>query len=129
MKRKKPKKVANGICHIEIGYENIDRVNKFYTDVFGWTCTAAPGFEGYLLFKSNDPDHKVCGGFFKREKDEKINYPALHLHVDDIDSHIEKIKAAGGQLFKEKFELPNVGYLAFFKDTEDNTMSLFQSNS
>jgi len=117
---------GGGICHVEIAYDDMDRVTKFYTDIFGWSCTPAPKYEGYTIFRSTDPVHKVAGGFFKRTKGEKINYPALHLYVpDDIDATLEKIKAAGGQVVKEKFELPGVGYLAFFKDTEDNTMSLY----
>jgi len=115
---------GNGICHIDIPVDDLTRASKFYTDVFGWKCTPTH-MENYVLFASNDSKFSVGGGLTKREHGEKLTSQVLYLHVCDIDAHLEKIKAAGGHTVKPKFELPNVGFFATFKDTEDNLLSLY----
>ncbi len=59
-------------------------------------------------------------------KDERLPKPWLHLQVENIEETLEKIKANGGEVIKEKFEIgPDIGHNAFFKDVEGNQMALY----
>ncbi len=59
-------------------------------------------------------------------KDERLPKPWLHLQVENIDETLAKIKANGGEVVKEKFEIgPDIGHNAFFKDVEGNQMALY----
>jgi predicted enzyme related to lactoylglutathione lyase len=46
------------------------------------------------------------------------------IDVPSVDEYIEKIVANGGSILMPKTEIPNVGYLAYFKDTEGNTFGI-----
>jgi predicted enzyme related to lactoylglutathione lyase len=52
--------------------------------------------------------------------------PIIVISVPSIDEHIPKIEAAGGKLVVPKGEVPEMGYYAYFKDSEGNLMGLWE---
>jgi len=50
------------------------------------------------------------------------------LNVDHIQSLLDKIKTSGGSIDKEKFEMAHIGFFAYFKDCEGNTLSLYSKS-
>jgi len=48
------------------------------------------------------------------------------VSVDDIDAYIAKADAAGGVAQTDKMEVPNVGWLRYYKDTEGNIFGMIQ---
>jgi predicted enzyme related to lactoylglutathione lyase len=46
--------------------------------------------------------------------------------VENIDEAIAKIEAAGGTIALAKMEVPGVGWLAYYKDTEGNIFGAMQ---
>jgi len=108
---------------IEIPCDNAERVGKFYSEVFGWTITV---YGSYHMFESNDPTYKVSGNFTVDKN--RFTFVAFHLHVENVQQHLEKIKAAGGSIVKEKFEMDNIGHFGHFKDSEGNVMSLYSKS-
>jgi len=118
---KEKKATGNGICHVDIACESLERARKFYESVFGWSCT--PWGDSYLIYRSNDATYSVGGGIFLGK--ERQTYASVHMYVPDVDCAVEKIKAAGGTIVKEKFSITNVGFIAHFKDTEGNIMGLY----
>jgi len=119
----KLEKTGNGICHIEIPCDNFERVKKFYGEIFGWTFTDAGE---YLLFKCNDSAYTIAGTFFISK--ERYSFVPFHLNVDHIQSLLDKIKTSGGSIDKEKFEMAHIGFFAYFKDCEGNTLSLYSKS-
>jgi predicted enzyme related to lactoylglutathione lyase len=68
----------------------------------------------------------VGGGFYLHEGEIPNRGVSLHLFVPDIAAALAKVKSAGGTVTKEEFLIgPDIGYNAFFKDTEGNEVGLF----
>ena len=67
----------------------------------------------------------INGGLFKRE--EGITTSVVTVDVDDIDAALEKITALGGSTYREKMEVPGMGWNAYFKDSEGNIVGLWQN--
>ena len=53
--------------------------------------------------------------------------PSFSVDVKDIDEAIKKIKNAGGLILKDKTQVGEMGYVAYFKDTEGNILSVWQN--
>ena len=53
-------------------------------------------------------------------------YPMFYIDTDDMDATLEKITANGGQIVRGKTPLGEMGFLAWFKDSEGNILGLSQ---
>jgi hypothetical protein len=51
------------------------------------------------------------------------------MAVEDLDATLAKVEQGGGVIVVPKMEIPNVGWLAYFKDTEGNIFGAMQSLS
>jgi len=111
----------SGICHLEIPFENAERVEKFYTDVFGWTF-AKKG--EWSFFRTNDPQYPLSGTLLP--SDFRITHPIVHLRVSNVSEALQRVKEHGGQIVKEEFLIgEGIGYNGVFKDTEGNVLAVY----
>lgn len=123
----------NKVVHFEIPSDNQDRAKQFYSSVFDWEVQEMPGEHPYTFAITSPVDENymykesgaINGGIFKREA--PITNPIITIEVPSIDEHVKKIEAAGGKLVVEKGEAPDMGYYAYFKDTEGNLMGLWEN--
>ena len=67
----------------------------------------------------------IGGGMLKRES--PADRPVITIDVDDIDEALAKIEELGGQTLLGKQEVREMGWAAYFKDAEGNTMGLWQT--
>jgi len=51
------------------------------------------------------------------------------IDVEDIDRTIRAITANGGSLATPKFHIPDVGTVAYFRDTEGNVAGVIQQDT
>lgn len=122
----------SSVNHFEIPFEDLDRVIAFYKDVFAWETQQVPEIN-YTLVHSVDVDKKqrpkkrgaINGGFVK--KSEKQPYPTLVVTVKSIDETLSTLEEKGGSIVQDKDEVPNMGYFALIKDTEENTIGLWEN--
>lgn len=119
------------LVHFEIPAQNVEKLRKFYVDLFGWKIEKAPGPMEYWLIETVPVDENmrplrpgVNGGLYKRERPElrQVNY----ISVESIDEYIEKIQTFGGKIISPKQEVPNVGWVATAVDPEGNQFALLQ---
>ncbi|MBF5059699.1 VOC family protein [Candidatus Neptunochlamydia vexilliferae] len=121
----------NQVVHFEIPADDTERAKKFY-DIFGWDIE---GKEDYIALRTTPIDKNfmpknpgaINGGMIKRTDDVKA--PVIAIHVESVDTYIEKVVAAGGQLIMPKIEIPNMGYYAYVSDTEGNVLGLWEAAS
>ena len=66
----------------------------------------------------------INGGMVERTKEQPN--PVITINVNSIDAYITKIESAGGIMITSKGEVPQMGYYAYFKDSEGNVMGLWQ---
>ncbi|WP_233531036.1 VOC family protein [Antrihabitans sp. YC2-6] len=68
----------------------------------------------------------INGGLFKRTADEPTR-PVITVDVPDITAALAKIGELGGSTVGEKMAVGEMGFAAYFKDTEGNVIGLWQN--
>ncbi len=124
--------MMNKVSHFEIPYEDQERAQKFYEEVFGWEINKCSAEGYYLAFTTkSDPNTMmpsepgaINGGLLKR--DSTVKHPLLVIDVPNIDEHIKKIEDAGGELIMPKVSVGDSGFFARVADTEGNVISIWQ---
>jgi predicted enzyme related to lactoylglutathione lyase len=117
--------VVKTVVHFEIPADNVERLSKFYKDVFGWKITKAPmpDFDYWLI--STGPEGKsVGGGMYKKE--DANDGPRNFIQVSEIDTVISAFKKAGGKVLMGKQEVPNIGFTFIGVDPEGNKIGLHE---
>ena len=66
----------------------------------------------------------INGGMLQRQG--PVQSVVITLNVDDLDASAIKIEEAGGELLGEKKEVGDMGWAAYFRDSEGNTFGLWQ---
>ena len=120
------------VVHFEIPVDQVERAEKFYNKVFGWKLEKYPEME-YTIVRTVDVDEKMMpkeagvinGGMMKRN--DKIKNPVITINVKNIDDAMSKIKKSGGKIIMDKFKVGDMGISAYFQDTENNILGLWQN--
>jgi predicted enzyme related to lactoylglutathione lyase len=122
------------VIHFEIHADDVDRAERFYTDVFGWEVQKFGGPIDYRLLNTGPQSESgIDGALVERrgtdgDGDAVIAYVCT-VQVDDIKATEKKIKDAGGEQVVDRQEIPDVGQLSYFKDTEGNIFGAMQPAS
>jgi predicted enzyme related to lactoylglutathione lyase len=122
------------VIHFEIHAEYPERAAKFYAGVFGWKITKWDGPVDYWLVTTGDGNPGIDGAIMRRmgaNPDPKEPTPVIGyvntIDVDNLDASIEAVKKAGGIEALAKMEVPGVGWMAYYKDTESNIFGMMQA--
>jgi len=115
------------VVHFEIPCAEPERAAKFYAEVFGWKINKWDGPEEYWLASTGEAGQPGIDGGLMRLTD---MFPTTvnTIDVPSVDDFVAAIKAHGGTILIPKFALPGVGYLAYFKDPEGNTLGIMQAD-
>ena len=120
------------IVHFEIPVDNVEKLKKFYSEVFGWKIEKVEKMD-YWTIETVPTDEKgtplrpgVNGGMMKKENPDQK--PVNYIAVESVDEYIEKIKALGGKITAPKQEVPDVGWIAIALDPEGNPFAILQSS-
>ncbi|MET9317452.1 VOC family protein [Kribbella sp. NPDC003505] len=120
------------IVHFEVPYDDGERARVFYREAFGWNLTEMPELS-YTMASTGPVDEQgmpaepgfINGGMFQRTAD--LTRPMLTIDVPDIDAAWKTIESLGGERVGEKLPVGDMGFAAYFKDPEGNTLGLWQS--
>lgn len=123
--------MSGRVVHFEIPYDDQERANAFYTEAFGWTLLPMPEMK-YVLATTGPSDQGppsepgfINGGLLERGL--PVGGPVLVLDVEDVDAALEQIEKLGGTTVAAKQAVGEMGFAAYFKDTEGNLMGLWQN--
>jgi predicted enzyme related to lactoylglutathione lyase len=67
----------------------------------------------------------IGGGMMQRE--DPVATPVITLDVPDIDAALESVAAHGGEVVSPGMAVGEMGFAAYFRDSEGNRMGLWQS--
>jgi predicted enzyme related to lactoylglutathione lyase len=120
------------VVHFEIPADNLERAQKFYRSVFGWEMEQFPEME-YIMVRTTQVDENhmpaepgaINGGMMKRER--PVIAPVITIAVQDMETAMKNIKKMGGEVIRGKMQVGDMGYAAYFKDTEGNIIGLWQT--
>lgn len=119
--------------HFEIHAEDPERAAKFYAEMFGWITTKWDGPTAYWMIDTGDDEGGINGGIVQRmgpNPDPKASTAVVGyvctIGVDDIDASIARAEELGGTEALPKAEIPGMGWLAYYKDTESNIFGMLE---
>ena len=61
------------------------------------------------------------------QRGEMVGRPVITIAVDDIDATLKRVHSSGGSAIGEKLQVGDMGFAAYFRDSEGNVMGLWQS--
>jgi predicted enzyme related to lactoylglutathione lyase len=124
--------VDHTIVHFEIPADNVEKLKRFYSEVFGWKIEKTPGPMDYWLIETVPVNDKgmpvrpgVNGGMMKRQNPE--HRPTNYIAVESVDIYVKKIEALGGKVLVPKTEISGIGWWAMVMDPEGNQFAILQS--
>jgi uncharacterized protein len=123
----------NRVLHFDLYADDPERISDFYGKTFGWKFEKWEGDVGmdyWMIMTGPEGAPGINGGMSRRGKEsaKRASVGAITIAVDDIDGVIGKVKKFGGEIVMDKTVLPGVGWLASFRDTEGNELSLMQTD-
>jgi predicted enzyme related to lactoylglutathione lyase len=126
--------MSGRIVHFEIPFEDQDRANAFYTKAFNWQLASMPGM-GYTLVTTGPSSEEtgptepgyINGGMLQRQ--EPITSPVLVIDVGDIDATLAQIGELGGSTVRGREPVGDMGFAAYFTDSEGNLIGLWETAS
>ena len=109
--------------HFEIHAADLDRAQRFYETMFGWTFTGVEGSTFRLIQTGEGPG--IDGGMIQRRGPpprggEPIGSWVCTVDVADVDACVARAEASGGALAAQDGD-PGIGWLAYIKDSEGNS--------
>lgn len=124
--------MSGGVVHFEVPADDVDRAQEFYRAAFDWELEGMPEMN-YTIVRTTRTDEQgrplepgaINGGMFKRE--DPLTGPVIVIAVDDIDKTLERIGTLGGSTVLPKLTVGDMGFAAYFKDTEGNILGLWQN--
>ena len=124
--------MAGQVVHFEVPADDLDRAQKFYQDAFGWQMRPLPEMNYTLVSTTptgedgmpKDPG-AINGGMMRRGA--PVTAPIITIEVDDIDAALGTIERLGGRTAVGRQPVGDMGWAAYFVDSEGNTVGLWQS--
>ena len=124
--------VDHTIVHFEIPADDVEKLRKFYSQLFGWKIEKMPGPVEYWGIQTVPVDEKggpirpgVNGGMMKKQNPE--HKPVNYILVESVDEYVRKIESLDGKIVVPKMEVPGIGWWALALDPEGNQFAILQS--
>ncbi len=126
--------MSGRVVHFEVPFDDGDRARSFYKEAFGWQVMEMPdmGYTIVMTGPSNDsgPTESgfINGGMLSREQG-ATSGPVVVLDVESIEATLEKVGGLGGSTVVGKTPVGDMGFAAYFTDSEGNVMGLWETAS
>jgi uncharacterized protein len=120
------------VIHFEVPFEDGERASSFYRDAFGWQLNAMPQYQ-YVLATTTPTDDRgnltemggINGGMLRRQG--PITAPVITVGVADLDEALARVEKLGGKVAIGRQPVGDMGFSAYFHDTEGNLIGLWQN--
>lgn len=103
----------------------------FYTSVVGWKAVLQQGGKPGMPYTLLQVGETAVGGLLEKPKE---TFPAGmgahwvgYIGVDDVDAYAGKVKAAGGEVYKQAEDIPGIGRFAVVGDPQGAMFVLFSA--
>jgi predicted enzyme related to lactoylglutathione lyase len=116
------------VVHFEIPYDDGDRARAFYERAFDWQLMHLPEM-GYTLAMSGPSGEQgppepgfINGGMMERQGPFNIV-----IDVENLETALAAVTDAGGTTVSERRPVGDMGFTAYFTDTEGNLIGLWET--
>ena len=122
----------NTLNWFEISVSDMNRAVKFYENIFGIELHQQEMMGMQMaFFPADDMSAKVSGGLVQGPM-HKPSADGAKIYLNgnpDLANALAKIEPAGGKVVMPKTKVSDeIGYMAFFVDSEGNTVALHSNN-
>jgi predicted enzyme related to lactoylglutathione lyase len=123
--------MSGRVVHFEIPFDDGDRAREFYQTVFGWQMMPMPEMSYTMAMTGPSGDEGptesgfINGGMMQRGGD--FTGPNLVIDVPNIDDALAEVDKAGGSTVVARQAVGDMGFTAYFKDTEGNLVGLWET--
>lgn len=124
--------MSGRVVHFEVPADDVERAQGFYQEAFGWQVQTVPGFEYSSVTTTATDDQgrpaeagAINGGMVPRQS--PIDRPVITIEVADIEDALSKVESGGGSTVVPKEPVADMGFTAYFKDSEGNLMGMWQN--
>ena len=111
--------MAHPVVHFEVTGKDLDKLQSFYSELFGWKTRKLHGETPYAMVEKEDGG---IGGSIG-EAPEGRRHVTFYVGTDDPQAMLDKAEQLGGRTILPVTELPKVT-LALFADPEGHVIGL-----
>jgi uncharacterized protein len=115
-------------CWVDTSQPDPEAAAAFYSGLFGWELedVMPPDSPGpYFIARLRGGDVAAVGG--QPEGDASPPAWKTYIWTDDADDTAKKVRAAGGQVLAEPFDVMDAGRMAVFSDPEGAVFCVWQA--
>ncbi|MGD0112445.1 MAG: VOC family protein [Armatimonadota bacterium] len=115
--------MVHPVIHFEIPATDVEKLKRFYSDLFGWTMQSMT-FPEFWMVTTAAEGHGINGAIMKRQAAQQthLNY----VSIESVEAFSAKVSQLGGQVVVPKTAVPKMGYFAVCLDPEGNPIGLWE---
>lgn len=123
--------MSGRVIHFEIPFDDKERATAFYRDVFGWGLEEMPelDYTGVSTGPAGPDGMPAEPGFIgggMTARGGTNTGVVVVLHSADIEADLATVEERGGERLTGKEPVGDMGFAAYFRDTEGNVVGLWQ---
>jgi predicted enzyme related to lactoylglutathione lyase len=125
--------MSGRVVHFEVPYDDAERARSFYADVFGWQMNPMEELSYTIVGTGPSGDTGptesgfINGGML--ERDATFTAPNLVIDVENLEDALKAVNEHGGTTVSERQPVGEMGFTAYFKDSEGNLVGLWELNT
>ena len=112
---------ANPVVHVEVLGRDAPKLQKFYSDLFGWSITLNPIGYGYVPVEPQAPA-RLTGGVGPNPQGQPL--VTFYVKVSDPAATLKRAEQLGGRTVMPAMDVPGGIKFARFADPEGNVVGL-----
>lgn len=122
------------VVHFEVPFDDRQRAMSFYQKVFGWQLEEMPELDyvGVLTGPAGDDGRPAEPGFIgggMTSRGAQNSAVVITIDSDDIDETLAQVTEHGGTVVQPRQPVGDLGFTAYFADSEGNVVGLWQPAS
>jgi uncharacterized protein len=111
--------MASSVVHFEVVGKDLQKLESFYVELFGWKTHAIPEMSYAMVEKEGDG----IGGGIGQSADGGPGHVTFYVSTDDPQATLDKAEQLGGRTIMPVTELPQVT-IALFADPEGHVIGI-----
>jgi predicted enzyme related to lactoylglutathione lyase len=115
--------MANPVVHFEVTGKDMDALNSFYSQLFGWKTNKVEGEMPYTIVEAGG-DGGIGGGIGATPEGD--GHVTFYVQVDDLQAALDKAGELGGSTVMPPMDMGENGAIALFNDPEGHMVGLFK---
>jgi uncharacterized protein len=117
--------ISNKVAWVDLATKDAEAARDFYSKLFDWNIEVNPDpqYGGYGIARIRGEDAAGIGG---TQSPDQPSAWSVYIGTKDVDALAEHVKAAGGSVVAEPFDVGDQGRMAVFQDPTGAFISAWQ---